>query len=154
MLYFLCFQHVIRFHGIGHKCNFIYAQNASTAFPTPISTKVTNAEQDYMQSSDTEFQPNRIINLESKNRNSFTPGSEVRLALRRFSWKSVSLNKVLWTSLHRLGWRVWEVREKMLFTPLGKVRFSPHIFLRTRTCCAALLYRISSKSVKKCGRYV
>jgi hypothetical protein len=154
VLYFLCFQHVIRFHGIGHKCNFIYAQNESTAFLTPISTKVTNAQKDYVPSSGTEFHSNRIINLVSKNRNSFTPGSEVRLALRRFSWKSQCLNKVLWTSLHRLGRRVWKVRGKMSFTPLGKARFSPHRSLRTRTCCTVLLYRISSKSVKKCGRYV
>lgn len=36
---FPLFQHVIRFYGIGHKCNFIHAHNESTAFPTPISTK-------------------------------------------------------------------------------------------------------------------
>jgi len=137
-LYFLCFQHVIRFRGTRHKCNFIYAHNDITAFPTPISTNVTNAQQDYVQSSGTGIHTNRIINLESKNRNSFTPGSRVRLALGRFSWKSQPLNKILWTSLHRLVRRMWKVCSKISFTPLGKVWFSPHRILGTRTCCTEL----------------
>jgi hypothetical protein len=150
VLYFLCFQHVMRFHGIGHKCNFLYAHNECTAFATQISTKVTNAQRDYVQSSGTEFHPNRIINLESKNRNLFTPGSEVWLALCRFSWKSQALNKILWTSLHRLGWRMWKVCGRKSFTPLGKVRLWPHRFFTN----SHLLYSIAVPNFIEIGQQV
>ena len=42
-----------------------------------IFTKVTNAQQDYVQSSDTDFHANRTTNVASMDTNSFTPLSKV-----------------------------------------------------------------------------
>jgi hypothetical protein len=47
------------------KRNFIYDHEKSAAFPVAIFVKLTNAQQHNTQISDTRFQPNQTINVES-----------------------------------------------------------------------------------------
>jgi len=51
---------------------FIYGRKKITAFPSPIFMKTTNAEQHYVRISDTEFYPDRTINVGNKGRSAFT----------------------------------------------------------------------------------
>jgi hypothetical protein len=44
----------------------------SVAFPVPIFTKLTNAQQHYVQIACTEFHPNWTKNVENTHRNVFT----------------------------------------------------------------------------------
>ena len=56
-----------RFHAVTrytHERNFIYDRKTSRAFSASIFTKCTHAYQHYVQIS-TEFDPNRIVNVES-----------------------------------------------------------------------------------------
>jgi len=39
------------------RCNFIYARDKGTAFPTPIFAALTNDKQHFVQISDIEFDP-------------------------------------------------------------------------------------------------
>ena len=71
-----------------------YFINNSTTFPAPLFTKLINIQKRYTESSSAEFHTNRLWNMESTSRNK----SNVRLLLRRFSWNSCTLNKVLYTT--------------------------------------------------------
>ena len=57
-------------------------------FPELIFTKLLNVEQYYVQISYTEFHPNRKINIESKDINSFVALSEPLVSLTQFSLNS------------------------------------------------------------------
>jgi hypothetical protein len=55
------------------KLNFIYARKKSMAFARLIFMQLTNAQQHLVQTSYTKFQPNKIINAESIDKNSLIP---------------------------------------------------------------------------------
>jgi hypothetical protein len=67
-----------------HKCNFTYGHKNSTAFPTPIFTKLTQCH--YVQISCTDFHQYRRVTVRGMDSSSFT--LYVRFSLRRFSRNS------------------------------------------------------------------
>ena len=56
-----------------HKCNFSYTHKKSMAFPASYLSKVTHAQQQYLQILYTELQMLQTINMAGRNRNSFKP---------------------------------------------------------------------------------
>jgi hypothetical protein len=67
------------------KCDFIHAHNKSTAFRGQIITGLTSAQLHYVKVSLTELHLDRTTNVESTDRNTFTPISKIWLSLHRFS---------------------------------------------------------------------
>jgi hypothetical protein len=65
------------------KCNLIYAHQKSTAFPEPIYVVLAHAEQHAGQISYAEFHPKRIINLGTRDRNSYITLSTIWLSVGR-----------------------------------------------------------------------
>jgi hypothetical protein len=78
------------------KRDFIHACKKSKVFTAPIFTKLTNAEQIYMQTSWTDSHPHRIINTKSGERNSFMTLPKVWHSLCWFSQNSQLLNGIMW----------------------------------------------------------
>ena len=56
-----------------HKCNLIHTHKKSSVLTTPKVRELTSADQNNVQISYTEFQPNRKINVEIAGSNSYTP---------------------------------------------------------------------------------
>jgi hypothetical protein len=81
------------------KCNLIYAHQKSAAFATPIYVELAHAEQHAGKTSYVEFHSKRIINLGTRDKNSFT--TNMTLGWPIFTTLSQSLNKFYGHLLHR-----------------------------------------------------
>jgi len=86
-----------------------FALVESLAFPTQISTELTNSEHLYAQIFLTEAHSNEVIKVKSTDRNPFTPLNKIRLSLLLFSRHSQIL-KFLLTSLLPNFIKVWQKR--------------------------------------------
>jgi len=82
-------------------------------------TKPKNAEQHYAQSSDTVFHPNRTINAESTDWNSFTPPRLSMTFTELTSYTSWLLNKLLWTppvqDFIQIEQKIWKIGRSVIF---------------------------------------
>ena len=76
------------------NCNFIYPCRKSTAFPTPIFTKLANVYQYFMQISFTYFRLNLKKSMKNTDTNSFIP-LLIFFSLPQFLRNSQLLNKIL-----------------------------------------------------------
>jgi hypothetical protein len=66
-------QNVARYRVARIKITMMYTHKKSTAIRAPVFTKISNAQQRYLQISDTEFYTNLKINVMSADRNSLVP---------------------------------------------------------------------------------
>jgi hypothetical protein len=142
-------QNVIQFNSI--HVNVI---SYKPAFPAPIFTKISNAQQRDVQISYTEFQLNWTINVESTDRNFYKPLSKIRFSLFWFSRKIHSIHKILWVSLVPLFFKLdqnVEYVERFSITSLKM--YASYCTMKLENFPMALgediLYRISSTSQEK-----
>jgi hypothetical protein len=93
-------QHVTLFHGTRWHVIAFMSIHKSIAFAAPIFTKLTNAQQHYVQITDTIFYPNRTIHVEITWRNSFTSFRKVWPSMSWFSgqWHLFDDTPTTWQS--------------------------------------------------------
>jgi hypothetical protein len=129
-------------------CNFIYTYKLSTAFPGPTFTNITIAPQhEYLLHRMSPKLGNKCRNYQNK----FTDAPKnVRLSLRRFTPKSLSLRKFFPNLKQHV-----EIRLKGHLRPRGKPAHFRD-FHRTHSFLATLgenLHSLSAESVEKYERY-